>query len=213
MKRIIVSIVLLVVLIGCSSNTPKAITPDTTETPESSDGNADAKPLARIELKDGSVILLELDLDAAPNTVANFVALAQDGFYDGLIFHRIIENFMIQGGDPLGNGTGGPKLRIKGEFKSNGFNNPLSHQRGVISMARATAPDSAGSQFFIMHKDNAGLDGNYAAFGRVIEGIEVVDAIALTPTGSNDYPKEPPVIASITIDTQGVRIPKPVFVE
>ena len=144
-------------------------------------------------------IKLELDYENAPNTCANFVELARSGFYNGLTFHRVIKGFMIQGGDPKGNGTGGPGYSIKGEFKINGFKNDLSHSRGVISMARAYDKDSAGSQFFIMHKDGDFLDGQYAAFGKVIEGIEVVDKIANTKTSPNDRPLERVVILSIEV--------------
>ena len=143
---------------------------------------------------------IELYKDIAPITVDNFVKLVNKGFYNGLTFHRIIKGFMIQGGCPLGNGTGGPGYSIKGEFKSNGVDNPLKHTRGVISMARAMNPDSAGSQFFIMHKDAPHLDGQYAAFGKVVSGIEVVDAIASVPTLFNDRPVEKVVINKISIE-------------
>ena len=142
-----------------------------------------------IEMEHGSKILLELYPDAAPKTVANFEKLVSEGFYDGLTFHRIIPGFMIQGGDPLGNGMGGAKEQIVGEFKQNGYNNPLKHERGVISMARAFDPNSASSQFFIMHKNAPHLDGAYAAFGRVVEGMETVDEIAAIPTDYSDRPK------------------------
>ena len=161
-------------------------------------------PVATITMADGGVITVELYPDVAPNTVANFVELANSGFYDGLIFHRVIAGFMIQGGCPLGIGTGGPGYSIKGEFAQNGFENNLSHQRGVISMARAMDPNSAGSQFFIMHADADYLDGQYAAFGKVLEGMDVVDAIAATKTGANDKPVEDQTIKSITVDTKGV---------
>ena len=161
-------------------------------------------PVATIEMANGDVMKLELYPDVAPNTVANFVELANAGFYDGLIFHRVIPGFMIQGGDPQGTGMGGPGYSIKGEFAANGFGNKLSHERGVISMARAQHPDSAGSQFFIMHADYPALDGNYAAFGRVIDGIEAVDHVAETKTGKNDRPVEDQVIRSIRVETHGV---------
>ena len=161
-------------------------------------------PIATIEMEDGGVIVLELYPEIAPNTVANFVELAGSGFYDGLIFHRVIAGFMIQGGDPQGIGVGGPGYAIKGEFAANGVENDLSHTRGVISMARARAYDSAGSQFFIMHQDAPYLDGQYAAFGAVLEGMDVVDAIATTATGANDRPVEPQQIKTITVDTKGV---------
>ncbi|MGI6607580.1 MAG: peptidylprolyl isomerase [Erysipelotrichaceae bacterium] len=141
-----------------------------------------------IEMNDGGIIKLQLDKDAAPITVANFKKLVNQKFYDGLIFHRVIKGFMIQGGDPTASGTGGSDERIKGEFSNNGVNNPLKHQRGVISMARSQHPDSASSQFFIMHQDSPYLDGSYAAFGKVIEGIEVVDSIANCKTDWHDKP-------------------------
>ena len=152
-----------------------------------------------IEMNDGKVIKLELDETAAPKTVANFNKLVSEGFYDGLSFHRIIPGFMIQGGDPIGNGTGGSKEHIVGEFASNGFNNPIKHVRGVISMARAMDPNSASSQFFIMHADAPHLDGNYAAFGHVVEGLEVVDEIANTPTDFRDKPTTPVIIKRVYI--------------
>ena len=145
-------------------------------------------------MNNGKVIKLELDETAAPKTVANFNKLVSEGFYDGLSFHRIIPGFMIQGGDPVGNGTGGSKENIVGEFASNGVNNPIKHTRGVISMARSMDPNSASSQFFIMHADAPHLDGNYAAFGHVVEGLEVVDEIANTPTDFRDKPTTPVII-------------------
>lgn len=147
-----------------------------------------------LEMNNGKVIKLELDETAAPKTVANFNKLVSEGFYDGLSFHRIIPGFMIQGGDPVGNGTGGSNENIVGEFASNGFNNPIKHTRGVISMARSMDPNSASSQFFIMHADAPHLDGNYAAFGHVVEGLEVVDEIANTPTDFRDKPTTPVII-------------------
>ena len=142
-----------------------------------------------IEMENGQKIELELCPEAAPETVRNFESLVKRGFYDGLTFHRIIPGFMIQGGDPLGNGMGGAEKNIKGEFRANGHNNPLKHERGVISMARAFDPNSASSQFFIMHADAPHLDGQYAAFGKVISGIDAVDEIASIPTDYNDRPK------------------------
>lgn len=155
---------------------------------------------AIIEINKFGVIEVELDREHAPITVDNFVKLAEKGFYKGLTFHRVIKGFMIQGGCPKGNGTGGPGYCIKGEFASNGIANPIRHERGVISMARAMDPDSAGSQFFIMHKDGFFLDGEYAAFGKVIKGIEAVDAIASVRTSPNDRPLENVVIKDITIE-------------
>lgn len=150
-----------------------------------------------IEMADGSVIKLELDETAAPITAANFKKLVSEGFYDGLTFHRIIPGFMIQGGDPAGNGTGGSKENIKGEFQSNGFKNPIKHTRGVISMARAQDPNSASSQFFIMHADAPHLDGMYAAFGHVTEGMDVVDKIASVKTDFRDNPLQPVVMKKV----------------
>ena len=151
----------------------------------------------RIEMQDGGVMIAELYEDVAPLTVDNFLSLANKGFYDGLTFHRVIPGFMIQGGCPKGNGTGGPGYHIKGEFSANGVKNDLKHTRGVLSMARAAQPDSAGSQFFIMHADAPHLDGQYAAFGKVIEGLEVVDRIASVRTDYADKPLTPVVISSI----------------
>ncbi len=147
-----------------------------------------ANPIITIEMEDGGIIKAELYPEIAPITVENFLSLAEKGFYDGLIFHRVISGFMIQGGDPTGTGMGGPGYTIKGEFRANGVVNNIKHERGVLSMARSMMPDSAGSQFFIMHKDAPHLDGQYAAFGRVIEGIEVVDRIASTKTDRSDRP-------------------------
>ena len=155
---------------------------------------------AIIEVKEFGVIEVELNPSVAPITVENFIKLANKGFYNGLTFHRVIKGFMIQGGCPKGNGTGGPGYSIKGEFYANGINNPLRHTRGVISMARAMDPDSAGSQFFIMHKDAPHLDGQYAAFGKVIKGIEVVDAIASVQTNYYDAPLNKVIIKSIKIE-------------
>ena len=159
-----------------------------------------ANPIVTMTMADGSVIKLELYPETAPITVENFVSLVKKGFYDGLIFHRVINGFMIQGGDPEGTGTGGPGYEIKGEFASNGVKNDLKHERGVISMARSMRPDSAGSQFFIMHKDAPHLDGQYAAYGKVIEGIETVDKIAETKTDYSDRPYEDQVIKSMTVE-------------
>lgn len=156
--------------------------------------------LAVLKIKDFGEIKVELDEKAAPITVENFVKLANKGFYNGLTFHRVIRGFMIQGGCPKGNGMGGPGYTIKGEFKANGVDNPIKHTRGVISMARAMDPNSAGSQFFIMHKDAPHLDGQYAAFGRVTEGIEVVDAIAEVQVDYYDKPLKKVIIESITIE-------------
>ena len=161
-------------------------------------------PIVTIEMENGDVFKAELYPEIAPNTVANFVNLVESGFYNGLIFHRVIPGFMIQGGDPTGTGMGGPGYSIKGEFTQNGVDNQMTHTRGVISMARSSDYDSAGSQFFIMHADSAYLDGQYAAFGEVIEGMDAVDAIAGVQTDSGDKPLEDVVIKSITVDTKGI---------
>lgn len=166
-------------------------------------------PVATIEMEDGGVIKIALYPDVAPNTVNNFISLANQGYYDGLIFHRVIEGFMIQGGDPMGTGQGGPGYSIAGEFDNNGFKNSLDHTRGVISMARAQAPDSAGSQFFIVHEDSPHLNGQYAAFGKVIEGMDVVDRIAEVKVNSNDKPVEDVVMKKVTVDTFGVTFEEP----
>lgn len=155
--------------------------------------------MIRITMENGSVIELELNEEAAPKTVANFKKLVSSGFYNGLTFHRIIPGFMIQGGCPEGTGTGGPGWQIEGEFAANGWKNPLKHTRGVISMARAMDPNSAGSQFFIMHADAPHLDGQYAAFGQVTRGIEVVDEIAATPTDYSDRPRTPVVMKTVEL--------------
>ena len=166
-------------------------------------------PIVTIEMENGGVMKAELYPDKAPNTVNNFISLIGKVFYDGLIFHRVIPGFMIQGGDPDGIGTGGPGYSIKGEFTQNGFTNDLKHDRGVLSMARSMMPDSAGSQFFIMHKDGFFLDGEYAAFGIVTEGLDVVDKIACVATDWSDRPKTPQKIASMTVETFGTDYPEP----
>ena len=158
-----------------------------------------ANPIVTFEMQDGGKIVAELYPDIAPQSVYNFIALANAGYYDGLIFHRVIPGFMIQGGCPQGTGMGGPGWHIKGEFAHNGWNNPIKHTRGVISMARAMDPNSAGSQFFIMHEDAPHLDGDYAAFGHVVNGMDVVDEIAATPTNYADKPLAPQVIKTIRV--------------
>ena len=168
-----------------------------------------SNPIVTFEMEDGAVMKAELYPEVAPNTVNNFISLGKSGFYDGLIFHRVIPGFMIQGGDPKGIGSGGPGYCIRGEFKANGFDNSLLHSRGVLSMARTMAPNSAGSQFFIMHEDAPHLDGQYAAFGAVTEGIEVVDQIAGTRTDRNDRPMEPQVMKKVTVETFGEEYPEP----
>ena len=168
-----------------------------------------SNPIVTIEMENGDIIKVELYPEAAPNTVNNFISLVKRGFYDGVIFHRVIPGFMIQGGDPNGIGTGGPGYTIKGEFARNGFKNELKHTAGVISMARSMLPNSAGSQFFIMHKDAPHLDGDYAAFGKVTEGMDVVDKIANVPTDSMDKPLNEQKMKRVTVDTQGVDYPEP----
>ena len=166
-------------------------------------------PIVTIVMNNDKEIKIELYPEIAPNTVNNFVSLVKKGFYDGLIFHRVIETFMIQGGDPTGTGMGDPGYSIKGEFSQNGFKNDLKHTAGVISMARAMDPDSAGSQFFIMHMDSPHLDGAYAAFGKVTEGLEVVDEIAKTPVSMQDRPLKDQVMKKVTVETFGVDYPEP----
>ena len=168
-----------------------------------------SNPIVTFELNNGDIIKAELYPDIAPNTVANFISLVNKGFYDGLIFHRVIKGFMIQGGCPEGTGMGGPGYSIKGEFARNGFVNELKHTEGVLSMARAYHPDSAGSQFFIMHKDSPHLDGEYAAFGKVIEGMENVNKIAESATDYMDKPLEDVIMKKVTVDTQGVEYGEP----
>lgn len=168
-----------------------------------------ANPIVTFEMENGDIMKAELYPEIAPNTVNNFISLINKGFYDGLIFHRVINGFMIQGGCPQGIGTGGPGYNIKGEFKQNGFTNNLKHSAGVLSMARAMHPDSAGSQFFIMHKNAPHLDGAYAAFGQIIEGMDVVNKIAETDTDYNDRPLEKQVMKKVTVDTMGETYPEP----
>ena len=166
-------------------------------------------PVVTIEMTDGGIIKAELYPDVAPQSAYNFISLVKQGYYDGLIFHRVISGFMIQGGDPTGTGMGGPGYCIKGEFAANGFENGLNHTAGVLSMARAMDPDSAGSQFFIMHKDAPYLDGQYAAFGKVTEGMDVVDRIATCMTDFSDRPRAEQKMAKVTIETFGEEYPEP----
>lgn len=168
-----------------------------------------ANPVVTITMEDGGVIKAELYPEIAPNTVNNFISLINKKFYDGIIFHRVISGFMIQGGCPMGQGFGGPGYGIKGEFSGNGFKNDLKHTRGVLSMARSNMPNSAGSQFFIMHEDAPHLDGQYAAFGKVMEGMDVVDKIASMETDYNDRPRTEQKMESITVETFGETYPEP----
>ena len=168
-----------------------------------------ANPIVTIEMENGDIMKAELYPEVAPNTVNNFVSLVKKGYYDGLIFHRVINGFMIQGGCPDGTGMGGPGYSIKGEFAQNGFANELAHTEGVLSMARAMHPDSAGSQFFIMHADAPHLDGQYAAFGKLVEGEDVLDSIASIDTDWSDRPRTPQVMKTVTVDTFGVDYAEP----
>ena len=171
-----------------------------------------ANPVVTFEMQDGTSFRAELYPEVAPNTVNNFLSLVGKGFYDGIIFHRVIAGFMIQGGDPKGIGVGGPGYCIKGEFSANGVKNDLKHQRGVLSMARTQVPDSAGSQFFVMHADADYLDGQYAAFGKVIEGMDVIDAIASVRTDFRDKPLKEQKMKKVTAETFGVEYPEPVII-
>lgn len=166
-------------------------------------------PIVTFEMENGDLMKAELYPEIAPNTVNNFISLIQSGYYNGLCFHRVIRGFMIQGGCPEGTGTGGPSYSIRGEFAQNGFSNDLKHSPGVLSMARTMAPDSAGSQFFIMHKDSPHLDGAYAAFGKITEGMEIVDRIAETDTDYSDRPIKPQVLKTVTVETFGETYPEP----
>lgn len=196
----VLTVLCLVVLTGCSQDG---------KTKGSGDNVSEIKPIATIELESGEKMVLELYPQMAPNTVNNFIELANSGFYDGVVFHRAVENFMIQGGDPTGTGSGGPGYSIHGEFSSNGFKaNTLSHTEGVISMARAQSPDSAGSQFFIVTGNASFLDGSYAGFGKVIDGYEVAVKISKMPTTSEQL-NDKVVIKSITVDTLGETFPSP----
>ena len=168
-----------------------------------------ANPVVTFEMENGDIMKAELYPEIAPNTVNNFISLVNKGFYDGLIFHRVISGFTIQGGCPDGTGMGGPGYTIKGEFSQNGFANDLKHTEGVLSMARAMHPDSAGSQFFIMHKNSPHLDGAYAAFGKITEGMDIVNKIAQTPTDYSDRPLEVQRMKKVTVDTMGVEYQEP----
>lgn len=219
MKKFMLIVMMLVigsVLVACNAKeevtTPKVTNNEQVSMEEFIQYANDVKenPIATITMENGDEIVIELMPKIAPNTVANFIALANANFYDGLIFHRVIPSFMIQGGDPNGTGQGGPGYTIDGEFTGNGFNNVLSHERGVISMARSSDPNSAGSQFFIMVDTATHLDGNYASFGKVVSGLDTVDAIVNSERNSNDKPLEDQVIKSIRIDTKGFEYPLPI---
>lgn len=170
---------------------------------------AEQNPIVTFTMENGDVMKAELYPSIAPNTVNNFISLVKKGFYNGLTFHRIISGFMIQGGDPEGSGMGGPGYSIKGEFNMNGFKNDLKHTKGVLSMARSQHPDSAGSQFFIMHQTSPHLDGSYASFGKIIEGLNIVDKIAEVNTDWNDRPRNPQIMKTVTVETFGTDYPEP----
>jgi peptidyl-prolyl cis-trans isomerase B (cyclophilin B) len=201
---------------GASSNSGNVSTTPPTEAPVE-DGpellGPDKHPVVTIQLSNDKIIKLELYPEVASNTVNNFISLINKGFYDGVIFHRVIPGFMIQGGDPEGTGMGGPGYSIAGEFSSNGFENKLKHTRGVLSMARTGEPDSAGSQFFIMVADAPSLDNEYASFGKVTEGMDAVDEIANQTTGANDRPKTPISMKKVTVDTLGMTFEEPTKVK
>lgn len=196
-------IVLTLIIAGCQSG--GGTLPEFDET--------DAVPVVTMTMEDGGEVKIELYPNIARNTVNNFIYLIEEGFYDGLTFHRIIADFMIQGGDPEGTGLGGPGYTIVGEFSENGYDNDLKHERGILSMARTQEPDSAGSQFFIMVEDSPHLDGEYAAFGKVVEGMETVDEIAHTETDSHAQPLEEQVIESMTVELNGYEYEEPVKIE
>lgn len=202
MKKWLVAalVITMVFFTGCQSKKAEVPPSDAGITTEIKEGNG---PTATISVKGFGDIVVELDPTAAPNTVKNFMSLVDQGFYNGLSFHRVISGFMIQGGDPNGDGSGDPGYSIKGEFSSNGVENPLKHVKGVISMARSSEPDTAGSQFFIMHGDADYLDGEYAAFGKVISGLEIVDQIAAVDTGAQDRPETDVIIEKITLNAKG----------
>ena len=200
--RFLLFFVVLFVMAGCGTSSNNEQTNDKSSD-ESNNNLIEDNPIVTITMENDEQIIIELFPNIAPNTVNNFISLIEDGFYDGLIFHRVIPDFMVQGGDPDGIGTGGPGYSIKGEFNNNGFTNDLTHERGVISMARSQHPDSAGSQFFIVHKNSPHLDDEYAGFGQVLEGIEVVDQIASVNRDGSDKPLEDQVMKSVTVDTKG----------
>ena len=221
MKRYLLYVwvtLLTLVLVACNSDDNSkekdAINGESTSgeavSNENYEENVKENPIVTITMESEEQIVIELMPKVAPNTVANFVTLVQEGFYDGTIFHRVIPGFMIQGGDPTGTGRGGPSYSIAGEFTSNGFENTLTHDRGVISMARSQDPDSAGSQFFIMVEKATHLDGEYAAFGKVIEGMEVVDKIVSVERDKSDKPLEEQKMKTVVVDTKGFNYPEPV---
>lgn len=210
--------IILTTTMGCGAQTNKDTNTQTPANSQQTQNKANtsttkSNPIVTITMANGDQIKAELYPDIAPNTVKNFISLVKKGFYNGLIFHRVIPGFMIQGGDPNGNGTGGPGYSIKGEFSGNGFTNNLKHERGVLSMARTQEPNSAGSQFFIMVAANSSLDGNYAAFGKVISGMDAVDKIVNSPRDKNDKPLQNQVMKTVTVDTFGVDYGDPVIIK
>lgn len=229
LKGMIMSILLICFTMGFTAcnqgNTNETGQPKMAESSDAKDASTEhttakepqpiaTTPIVTMKIKDYGTVTLELYPEMAPNTVNNFIELANSGFYNGLTFHRIIKDFMIQGGDPKGTGTGGPGYSIVGEFAQNGYSqNTLSHTKGVISMARGMAPDTAGSQFFITSADSTFLDGQYAAFGKVTEGLDVIDVIQNVTTDQNDKPEEDVVIESITVETHGIEVPEVIKVD
>ncbi|MGV3488488.1 MAG: peptidylprolyl isomerase [Tuberibacillus sp.] len=202
---LILILLLIMAVTGCGNKSNR----DQTDSASQYPSDVKQNPIMTITMEDGQQIVVELYPQVAPNTVANFISLVKKGYYNGLIFHRVIPGFMIQGGDPKGNGTGGPGYAIKGEFIGNGFNNKLKHERGVISMARAQDPDSAGSQFFIMVASGPQLDGQYAAFGKVKKGMSVVDEIVSVDRDQLDKPLKDQIMKTVTVDTKGYDYPQP----
>lgn len=202
---LVLSIMAVIALAGCGTSKDEEKVKDTS----SYASEVKEKPVVTITMENDQKIVMELDPEVAPNTVANFVSLVKEGFYDGLIFHRVIPGFMVQGGDPTGNGTGGPDYAIKGEFLANGFENNLKHESGVVSMARSQDPNSAGSQFFIMVDTSEQLDGEYAAFGKVTEGMDVVDEIVNAERNESDKPLKEQKMKKVEVDTKGFDYPKP----
>ncbi|MFD2332481.1 peptidylprolyl isomerase [Cohnella sp. GCM10020058] len=205
--------VVLLLIAGCgkrNNQNESGGAPASESAAPSFDPSSDNDPVVTIEMDSGDKIVIELYPKVAPNTVNSFISLVKKGYYDGTVFHRVIPGFMIQGGDPEGTGSGGPGYTIKGEFSANNVDNQLLHTRGVLSMARRSdSNDSAGSQFFIMAADYPSLDGQYAAFGKVLTGLDTVDKIVALPTGEQDRPVEPPVMKKVTVDTKGVDYPEP----
>ncbi|MRN51529.1 peptidylprolyl isomerase [Paenibacillus sp. LC-T2] len=203
--------ILLVVVAGCGNkpDNSNAATGNAVTATEGLPSATASHPIVTIEMDNGSIIKAELYPEVAPNTVNNFISLIQKGFYDGTIFHRVIPGMMIQGGDPDGTGMGGPGYSIAGEFTSNGFVNNVLHTKGILSMARSQEANTAGSQFFIMADTYPSLDGSYAAFGKVTEGLEVVDSIVNLPRDNSDRPNQPPAMKKVTVDTLGVTYPEP----